>query len=166
MTESRWGLERAALVAEICGGIAVLLSVVYLALQIADNNRILQSQSHYNELALMQRPVELMLESESLSNAMYHCDRTPYEVEEFVWPRCSHYYFTAANGWEYLYYQNRDEAVPPELWVGANSYWRDQAKTVPGWVRFWKEVSLGFGEPFRSHVEKIIQENPSYIGKE
>jgi hypothetical protein len=165
MTESSSGLERAALVAEIFGGIAVVLSVIYLALQIADNNRILNSQSHYNALALMQRPVELMLESESLSNAMYQCNRAPYEVEQSVWPRCSHYYFIAANGWEYAYYQNLDEAIPPELWVGSNRYWANQAATVPGWVRFWEEVSIGFGEPFRSHVEKSIQQNLSRVGK-
>ena len=166
MKDPRDKLENAALIAEVLGGVAVLVSVIYLALQIADNNRILKSQSHYNALALMQRPVELMLESESLSNVMYDCDRAPYEVEESVWPRCSHYYFTAANGWEYIYYQNLDEAVPRELWVGSNDYWANQAATVPGWVRFWEEVSLGFGEPFRSHLQASIQQNPSYVGKE
>ena len=78
MRDPRDNLENAALVAEVLGGVAVLVSVIYLALQIADNNRILKSQSHYNALALMQRPVELMLESESLSNVMYDCDRAPY----------------------------------------------------------------------------------------
>ena len=90
----------------------------------------------------MQRPLELVLESESLSGALYQCDRTPYEVEESVWPRCSGYYFIAANGWEYAYYQNLDDAIPPELWVGSNRYWENQAMTNPGWVRFWEEVSL------------------------
>ena len=114
----------------------------------------------------MQRPIELMLESESLSNAMYQCDRAPYEVAEPIWPRCSRYYFIAVNGWEYAYYQNLDEAIPSELWVGSDRYWANEAVTVPGYVRFWEEASLAYGEPFRSHVEKSIQQNPSYVGKE
>ena len=47
-------LERWALFAEIAGAIAVVLSVVYLALQVSDNNRLLRSQAHYNALELAQ----------------------------------------------------------------------------------------------------------------
>jgi hypothetical protein len=97
-----------------------------------------------------------MLASEPLSGALYQCDRTPYENEESVWPSCLNYYFIAANGWEYIYYQNLDNAIPPELWVGANQYWANQALTNLGWVRFWEDASLGFGEPFYSHLEKHI----------
>jgi hypothetical protein len=28
--------------------------------------------------------------------------------------------FMQFNAWEYLYYQNRDESIPKELWVGAD----------------------------------------------
>ena len=46
-------LERTALIAEIFGGCAVVVSVIYLALQISDNNRLLRSQSHYNALEVL-----------------------------------------------------------------------------------------------------------------
>ena len=59
-TASGTKLERWALIAEIAGGIAIVLSVVYLAVQISDNNRLLRSQAHYNALSLGQRPFELM----------------------------------------------------------------------------------------------------------
>jgi hypothetical protein len=50
MSNDRSRLETAALISEVLGGVAVLISVIYLALQIADNNRLLRSQSHYNAL--------------------------------------------------------------------------------------------------------------------
>ena len=158
----RTGLEKVALFAEIFGGIAVVVSVIYLAYQISDNNRLLRSQSHYNALEVLQRPWELTLESDSLSGALHDCGRKPYEAAEAVWPRCSNYYFMQANGWEYTYYQQLDDAVPPELWLGVDGYMADQARTNAGWVRFWKETAFGFGEPFRSYIDKRIRDNPAY----
>ena len=163
MTRANSKLEQAALTAEIVGGIAVVVSVIYLAVQISDNNRLLRSQAHYNALEVLQRPIEAILESDSLSNALYHCDRMPSDVEESVWPRCSNYYFMQANGWEYTYYQNLDEAIPSELWVGVDGFMKNQAETNPGWVRFWSDASLAFGEPFYSHIAESIEKNPAFV---
>jgi hypothetical protein len=50
-------LEYWALIAEITGAIAVVLSVIYLGLQIRANTKVLRSQAHYNALSLAQRPL-------------------------------------------------------------------------------------------------------------
>jgi hypothetical protein len=162
MTTHRTALESAALIAEILGGIAVVVSVVYLAAQISDNTRMLRSQSHYNALDALQRPFEMMLESDDLSEHLVRCRDTPRTVSEAVWSRCLTYYFMQANGWEYTYYQELEGALPPSLWPGVEGYMAGQARTNPGWVRFWEETADGFGEPFRSHIEERIQQNPAY----
>ena len=155
-------LERAALIAEILGAIAVVLSVIYLAVQISDNNRLLRSQAHFNALEVSSRPFEFLIESETLSGLLQRCSANPYEIDEANWSRCSMYYFMQVNGWEYTYYQNLDDAVPPELWVGADGYFSNEARTNAAWVRFWEETAIGFGNPFRSYIEDRIQENPAY----
>ena len=101
MTSTRSHLENAALVAEVLGAVAVVVSVIYLAVQITDNTRMLKSQSHYNALEVLQRPFELMLESDSLAPTLNDCEREPFGVEEPDWARCVTYYFMQANGWEY-----------------------------------------------------------------
>ena len=50
------GLSEGAKIAEILGGVAVVMSVIYLAVQISDNNRLLRSQAHFNALELTQAP--------------------------------------------------------------------------------------------------------------
>ena len=162
MTTNRTRLEKAALIAEVLSGIAVVVSVIYLAVQISDNTRILRSQTHYSALEALQRPFEMMLESDSLAEQLIICRNNPYEVAEFVWTRCHNYYFMQANGWEYTYYQELDEALPPSLWPGVNGFMGSQARTNPGWVRFWEESADGFGQPFRSYIEQRIRENPAY----
>lgn len=156
-------LERAALIAEILGGFAVLVSVIYLALQISDNNRLLRSQSHYNALEVLQRPFAVMLENADLAEILQHCNDDPDGVADLAWSRCTNYIFMQANGWEYTYYQNLDDAVPPSLWVGVDGYFSNEARTKAGWVRFWVETEQGFGEPFKTYLKNHILENPAYV---
>ncbi len=147
-------LKRAALIAEIVGGTAVVISLVYLAVQVSDNNRLLRSQSHYSALELIQRPTEIMLQSDSLAEALYQCDHSPYEVSESLWPRCANYYGMQVNGWEYTYYQHLDGAVPPELWAGLDGYMSNEVHSKAGFTRFWEEMAHSYGEPFHSYVDE------------
>ena len=145
-------LERWSLFAEIAGAIAVVLSVAYLALQVSDNNRLLRSQAHYNALELAQRPLEVMLENENLAGVMVKCENDPQSVDRTSWERSSNYYFLQLNSWEYLYYQHGDESIPPQLWRGADAYFKDQVQTNPGYARFWSRWEIAFDEPFRTYV--------------
>ena len=161
MVQSSGRLERTALIAEIIGGVAVVISVIYLALQISDNNRLLRSQSHYNALDIAQRSWEIRMENESLSDAIHQCNREPYEVNESTWPRCLNYYHIVFNGFEYMYYQNLAGTVPPAFWEGGNGYFTAEAESNAGYARFWKETDHAFAEPFHSYVEGRIKNNPA-----
>jgi sensor domain CHASE-containing protein len=94
-------LEGWALVAEIGGAVAVIVSVIYLGRQINDNTKLLRSQAHYNALSLAQKPLEMMVENESLAGAVTECDANPNGVPATTWARCANYYFMQFNSWEY-----------------------------------------------------------------
>lgn len=162
MKDPRDKLENAALIAEILGGFAVLVSVIYLALQISDNTRMLRSQAHYNVIEMAHRPLELLLESDSLAGILNQCDRNPYQVLDSQWTRCHSYYFMHANSWEYLYYQNLEESIPRAFWVGSDSFFGNEVQTKAGWVKFWEETAIAFGEPFRTYLDDRIRKNPFY----
>ena len=74
--------------------------------------------------------------------------------------RPSNYYFMQLNGWEYVYYQHLDEAIPPEFWGGTDRYFTDQVGTKAGYARFWEETAIGFDEPFRSYAAERLERNP------
>ncbi len=148
-------LERWALFAQIAGAFAVVMSVAYLALQVSDNNKLLRSQAHYNALSLGQRPLEMMVENESLAGVIVACNNDPASADAASWERCSNYYFMQFNSWEYFYYQHIDGSTPPQLWRGADAYFRQQVQTNAGYARFWAEGQIAFDEPFRSYVATI-----------
>ena len=153
---------------ESVGAIAVVATLVYLAIQVKHNreatlgnNRLLRSQSHYNALEVCQRPFEFLLQSETLSDLLVECNQGPYELDESKWAKCVNYYFMQVNGWEYTYYQYEDDAVPASVWKGVDGYMSNEALTNKGWVRFWEETADGVAEPFRSYVDEHIRRNPA-----
>jgi hypothetical protein len=151
-TISKTTLEYWALIAEIAGAIAVVMSVIYLGVQVRANTKVLRSQAHFNALSLAQRPFEMVIDNEGLSKILNVGFATPEKLSPEEWIRCSYYMFMQFNAWEYLYYQNRDESIPKELWVGADESFKQYIETKPGYGRFWSEFQHAFDEPFRSYV--------------
>jgi hypothetical protein len=140
------------MITEITSVIAVVLSVIYLGLQIRDNTKVLRSQAHYNALSLAQRPMEMMIENDGLASVVNRGYVAPEALGADDWARFGNYAFIGFNAWEYLYYQNRDGSIPKELWVGADAYFKGLVGTKPGLRRFWAEFHDSFDEPFRSYV--------------
>lgn len=151
-------IEIAALVAEIVGAIAVVISVVYLAVQISEGNKELRSQSHYNALSLGQRPLEIELENAELARTIRIGYDAPAQLTEDQWYRFTQYQIIAFNAWEYYYYEHEKGAIPDQLWTGANAYYVEYSKTKPGLWKYWSEFEHIYGEPFHSYVEQYIQD--------
>ena len=138
---------------------AVVVSVIYLGKQIGDNTRLLRSQSHFNALTLGQRPMELLIENETLAGEVIQCSASPDSVAAATWERCRNFYFMQFNSWEYFYYQNSDGSIPPQLWNGADDYFKTLVKTKPGYARFWSEMQGGFDEPFKSYAARLMPQS-------
>lgn len=100
------------MITEITSVIAVVLSVLYLGLQIRDNTKVLRSQAHYNALSLAQRPMEMMIENDGLATIVNTGYATPDALTADDWARFGNYVFIGFNAWEYLYYQNGDRSIP------------------------------------------------------
>jgi hypothetical protein len=102
-----------------------------------------------------------MVENESLASAVIQCDVDPSTVPAASWERCLNYYFMQFNSWEYMYYQQRDDSIPIELWHGADAYFKSLVEMKPGYRRFWAETGTAFDEPFRSYADQQFQRRPA-----
>ena len=152
---SRESLELAALSAEIIGALAVVVTIAFLAIQISDNNRLLESQAYFNFLEVAHHPIAMPVQDPEFNTLLQKCTLTPSETTPDEWERCSSFYFIMYNSWEYTYYQDGNDALPKGLHVGADAYFRSFL-SQPGYRRFWPEYRDSYGEPFRSYVEEIF----------
>jgi hypothetical protein len=81
-TISRTTLEYWALMAEIAGAIAIVVSVIYLGVQIRANTKVLRSQAHYNALSLAQRPFEMAISDQDLADLIETSYASPEKLSQ------------------------------------------------------------------------------------
>ena len=158
MRNNKISLQGLAHIGEFIGGIAIIISLVYLAMQVSDSNRLLRSQAHYNALMLAQGPGTMMIQNPELSILVGRCQAGDDDLSSAVLGRCNQYALMEINGWEYLYYQHLDSSIPPQLWLGSDAYYRNEIQTKAGYAKFWKDYHIAYAEPFHSYVAAIFPE--------
>jgi len=150
-------LGNAAMFAEIISAIAVVITVIYLTIQVKDNTRALKSQGHYNALSIAQSPIVMTINNQNLATIVVKGYKNPDSLGPVEQMRFYDHLFLSFNGWEYLYYANESESIPRSLWEGADAYYGGLIKTYPGIKTFWQEYKHAFAEPFLSYVEQHIE---------
>ena len=150
-------LGNAAMLAEIISAVAVVITVIYLTIQVKDNTKALKSQGHYNALSVAQSPITMTTNNEDLATIVLKGFVKPDSLGPVDRMRFYDYLFLSFNGWEYLYYANESESIPTSLWVGADGYYGELTNTNPGIQGFWQEYKHAFAEPFHSYVEQHIK---------
>ena len=139
-------------IADILAAAGVLISLLYLGIQVADNNKFLRSQAHYNALELNINPMVAVISDDELAELLVSCDRGLADLTEGQIRQCDFYYFVLFNTWEYIYYQNIDEALPEAFWEGADAYYSNELENTQGFRIFWEKYESAFAKPFKSHV--------------
>lgn len=149
--------EHASYIAEIIAAAAVVISLIYLSVQVTDNTKELKSQSHYNALVLFQRPLELLIRNKELADIII----TGYENSENLSPsakkRFDAYHMIAFNSWEFLYMSEAANTITKELHGGGDAYFRELIKRNPGLDRFWSAYKVAFAPEFVVYVDEIIK---------
>jgi|TARA_B110000259_G_scaffold57343_1_gene67788 hypothetical protein len=129
-------------IAEIIGGIAIVISISYLSIQVADSNWFLRSQAHYNGLTLVRAPAAMIIENPQLSSLISRCDIDDSDLKQADLVICDNFYLMQFNALEYLYCQNIDGSIPPELWSGASAYYDHEIKKSLATVYFGRKTPL------------------------
>lgn len=155
-TLSKSGLERTALIAEVVAAIAVVISVIYLALQISANNKLLKGQTYHNFLTVGHPLSEMVVTDPEFAALISRCDTAPFSVSNVEWRRCETFYQMSVDIWEYLYYQNADGIIAAPFWAGTDTFFTDITVTRLGYQRFWSDWSQIYAPPFGIHAGRII----------
>ena len=151
-------LAIAASLAEIIAAVGVMISVIYLAIQVGQSNTEAQLQTHNDTLALMHAPIEQFLAQPELAEIIRIGGETPDELSEADWFRFGYYYLMQFNMYDFLYLAYLDGTAVPSLWSGTDSSWRHVFRNEPGVRRAWREWRHAFGDPFQGYVDSVVTE--------
>ena len=135
-------------------------------IEIRESTKAQQSLNYHNVILLGQRPLEMLVEDDTLARIVSIGYATPEGLNEVEWTRFGSFMFLQFDAWEFFYYQHHDHQIPKELWVGADSHYRNLIATKPGLTRFWLEYEGFYDEPFHSYVKQEFAMRPAPVTAE
>jgi len=151
------GLSELADLGEFLGGVFVVFSLVYLAIQIRQNTRSNRAENFAGGLerisemqATLSRDSELAsLHARGVADAS---SLTPQERIRFTW-----WFAEAFGAFEFLFHQSKTGAIPDEIW----ERWSETVAwwlSYPGVQAWWRAHPAPFFRSFTRFVDELVSE--------
>lgn len=153
-------LESLANLGEIIGAIAVVVSLIYLAVQVRQNTQAQHTENFSRALdrvAAMQATLSQDPETSVIFSrgVLEPSELTPKERTQFTWAM-----YELFGAFEFMFLASKANAIPEEVWQrwsSAVAWWL----TFPGVQTWWKVTPIPFTDSFTSYVESLLENNPT-----
>ena len=150
------GLTQLANLGEFIGGVAVLVTLVYLAVQVRHNTHAVASNRHHDMLdTILRHELSPVGQSRDFAEFLNKAKRSPDELDEVDWERfVSHAYGTFAM-WEDALLSHRRGLIDKQIWIAWDGVGRS-IWTGPGFEKFWEQEGRTHSPMFQSYVNTEI----------
>lgn len=147
-------LEKLALIAEIIGGVAVVVSLLYVGIGIRQNTDAIMVANHQNILAMdieknswLRDPNFAELYDSALSDEEELSGPRKWQFRAFV--------ADLVNIWENIYITHQKGLIDTAIWEGYDSFYGSQIR-LPAYRRIWEEGRDGWSGDFAKHVDAAL----------
>ena len=153
-------LQYLANLGEVVGAVVVILSLIYLAIQVRQNTQAQRTENYSRALDRL-ASMQSMLSQDGDTSAIFSkavvdtSKLTPQERLRFTWSM-----YEAFGAFEFMFLASRTDAIPNEVWERWSSgvaWWL----SFPGVQTWWRARPGPFTESFTAFVECLIRENPT-----
>jgi hypothetical protein len=151
-------LQDLANLAEFAGGVAVVASLVYVAVQVRQNTQSLRTENYTRALDRISS-----MQSQMSGNGPFAAvfargvtdasSLSPQERIQFTW-----WAYEAFGAFEFMFHQAQTRAIPDEVWErwsATIAWWL----SFPGIRSWWMARPVPFSESFTAYVEACLREN-------
>ena len=153
-------LQSLANIGEIIGAITVVLSLIYLAVQIRQSTQAQRTENYSRALDRLAAMQSSLSQDDEFSlmfskGAVDTSKLTPQERIRFTWSL-----YEAFGAFEFMFHASKTDAIPEEVWRRwsyAVAWWL----TFPGVQTWWSSRPLPFTDSFTSFVESLLEDNPT-----
>ena len=149
-------LERIALIAEIAGAVAVVLSLIYVGLEIRANTTATKFSNYHSSLAVahewdswLQDPVFAENYNKALTNIDALSPSQQWQVKIYIGQ--------GLNMWEYTYVGWSEGLIKSSVWNSWNSFFVARLKSEPLWQSRWDSVGKYYDNNFQNHVNESLE---------
>jgi hypothetical protein len=153
-------LQSLAYLGEVIGGVAVVASLLYLALQVRQSARAQQTENYARALERVSSMQSALSQDSDLARIFAKgvqdaSQLTALEKIRFTWSL-----YEAFGAFEFMFHTYETNEIAEEVW----ERW---SLTVAWWLHFpgvrqwWSNRPVRFTESFTLFVESVIRENPT-----
>jgi len=152
-------LNELANLGEFIGGIAVIATLIYLAIQLRQNTRALKSATLANNTSLWSAMLVSIADGDK-SKAYLHGSIGSDEIEpgEFL------QFFLLSRalfvGFENQHHQFNQGMLDKSIYDGYERSFQDQILSMPGFRRYWKQCQHEFSPQFQGRVKEMLKGIP------
>lgn len=149
-------LQEYALVAEIVGAIAVVISLIYVGVGVRQNTDAIQVANH-QALVAMDMEKNSWIRDPKFA-AIFESARLDMEgLSPAELLQVSTFLADTFNAWEFAFITHNNGAMDDNIWNGWNGFYRSEFATE-AYQYFWREQGFGFSPAFVSYLDSILAE--------
>ena len=149
-------LTQLANLGEFIGGVAVLVTLVYLAVQVRQGTAALASNRHHEMLDAVNRnstaPISMDRE---FAQFVLRGQEAPDELDETDWYRFVNFAYGVYGMWEHAFVSHRRGLIDTEFWLA----WDGAGRSLwagPGFRKFWEQERSGHTPIFQAYMDAEI----------
>jgi len=147
-------LEDLGNIGEFVAAVAVVISLIYLAVQIRQNTKSIRSASNQQILQGIAELNEFLGSTPEVTELFWRGSSNPESLSEEEWHRFIHIASAMIRRMELMFLNHRDGFVPVQMWEAQANNLRRWFST-PGVQRWFSELGAGVDADFRVYVEQL-----------
>ena len=152
-------LQNLANLGEVVGAVVVILSLIYLAIQVRQNTQAQRTENYSRALDRLAAMQSMLSQDGELSLIFSRgttdtSKLTPQERIRFTWSM-----YELFGAFEFMFHASRTNAISEEVWTRWSSgvaWWL----SFPGVQTWWQARPFPFTESFTAFVESLLKDNP------
>jgi hypothetical protein len=150
-------LQDLANLGEFIGSVAVVLSLVYLAIQVRQNTASIRTENFARALERVSAMQSLLFENRDLAQLQAQGVLDPSTLTRVERLQLTWWLTEAFGAFEFMFHQAQSGALPDEVWgrwSASIAWWL----SFPGVQAWWRAIPTPFSESFTSFVDAQIRD--------
>ena len=148
--------EAISTISEVIGAIAVVVSLVYLAVQIRQNTHTSKSATRQAIAdAIARPPSDFFTDAEFTRNFLRHLEGERLDASEVL--QLQAYCYVTLRTWENIHYQYRSGMLNEDEWEALRRNVKALLQ-VPIWRDYWDREREIYSSPFRKEIDTLLAE--------
>ncbi len=149
-------LETIATIANILASGAVVLTLVFIGMQLRQNAQLTRMAAAQTSAQLLSTNLGRVIEHADLAELVTR-EKGPESWNKAEWLRVSNFLSASFRHFEVLHTHRRFGVFEDELWRGAEARLRDSLST-PGIVEWWNNSKDFYAKSFVAYVDQLVKE--------